>query len=231
MSQRAPLAFIAGLGLAASLAACATSAEPPPGPPSPTYADQHRIGVEQTGERFDIAVSAADVALSAEARSSLVSFGRAYRALGHGPLVMSAPSGGSNADAAARVAQETRMVLVEAGVPFAAIAGSTYDASGTDAAPVVVSFSRYEAVAPDCRPLWEQDLMANRHRPYESFGCANNANLAAMIEDPHDLLAPRDETPRDAARRAAVLELYRTGQSTHAARSSDERVAISDAVE
>jgi hypothetical protein len=28
-----------------------------------------------------------------------------------------------------------------------------------------------------------------------------------------------------------VLDRYRTGQSTHAARSSDERVAISDAVE
>lgn len=222
---------LAALGLAAALSACASRPEPPLGPASPTSADQHRIAVEQTGERYDIMVAPTDSGLNAEARADIAAFARAYRDQGHGPMVMSAPSGGANADAAARIANETRMALVEAGVPFAAIAGSTYDASDTDTSPVVISFSRYEAVAPECRPLWEQDLMANRHRPYESFGCATNANLAAMIEDPHDLIAMRDETPRDAARRANVLENYRNGATTHASRSSDERVSVSDAVE
>jgi type IV pilus biogenesis protein CpaD/CtpE len=38
-------------------------------------------------------------------------------------------------------------------------------------------------------------------------------------------------TPRDAARRAVVLDRYRNGQPTGAERSDDERAAISDAVE
>jgi pilus assembly protein CpaD len=52
-----------------------------------------------------------------------------------------------------------------------------------------------------------------------------------MIEDPHDLLQPRTMTPRDAARRAVVLDRYRNGQPTGAERSSDEQAAISDVID
>jgi pilus assembly protein CpaD len=52
-----------------------------------------------------------------------------------------------------------------------------------------------------------------------------------MIEDPHDLLGPRGEDPRDGGRRATVMGLYRQGEVTHAARSEDERVSISNAID
>jgi len=222
---------LVGLGLAATLGACVTPSEPPPGPPLATEADRHRIEVLQTGERLDVAIAAQDMGLSAEMRASLTAFGAAYRAEGHGPLMLSAPSGGENADAAARAAQEARLVLASAGVPYAAIAASAYDASGTATAPLVLSFTRYEAVAPECAPLWEQDLSEDLHTPYASFGCAMNANLAAMIEDPHDLIAPRAETPRDASRRATVLDNYRQGAPTGATRSPDEQAQISTAIQ
>jgi len=216
------------LGLSA-LGACA-SVPTPEGPPAASAADRHRIEVNETAERIEIPVSEGDVSLSPGARASLRAFAGNYLRYGHGALVLSSPSGGSNADAASVIAHETRMSLVDAGVSYAAVAGSTYDGSGAEA-PIVVSFARFEAQAPDCTPIWEQDLAhQSNNQPWESFGCATNANLAALVEDPADLLYPRNADPRDGGRRTAVMEAYREGDVTHADRSNDERVTISNAV-
>ena len=56
-----------------------------------------------------------------------------------------------------------------------------------------------------------EQRVQNRH--YESFGCATQQNLAAMVDNPLDLLYPRGMTPADAARRATVLDKYRRGES------------------
>jgi pilus assembly protein CpaD len=51
-----------------------------------------------------------------------------------------------------------------------------------------------------------------------------------MVADPRDLLQPREETPRDSMRRAAVMGHYRAGEQSHAVRTPDERISVSDAV-
>jgi pilus assembly protein CpaD len=226
MKSRLPLL---ALGLSA-LGACASVPEPV-GPPVSSSADRHRIEVTQTAERVEIPVSGGDETLSPGARASLRAFAGNYLRYGHGALVLSSPSGGANADAASVVANEARMALVESGVSYAAVAGSTYDAAGAGDAPIIVSFARYEAQAPECAPLWEQDLgHQSNNQPWDSFGCATQANLAAMVEDPADLLRPRDADARDSERRDTVMEAYRNGDQTHADRTSDERVTISNAV-
>ncbi len=225
MNSRLPL-ILASLG---ALGACA-SVPTPKGPPLASAADRHRIEVAQTSERVEIPVKADDTHLSPEARQDLDALAASYLRYGHGALVLSAPSGGANADAASVLAQQTRMSLVEAGVSYAAVAGSTYDASGESAAPIIVSFDRYEAQAPECAPLYEQDLAhQSDNQAWDSFGCATQANLAAMIDDPRDLLQPRAEDPRDSGRRDTVMQAYRAGQQTHATRSDEERVTISNA--
>lgn len=228
MTSRLPYLL---LGLSA-LTACASVPPPPPGPPTASVADRHRIEVAQTGERLDIIVSPGDVALTAKARSDLAALANGYMRYGHGALILSTPSGGPNSDSASLVTHEARLVLVDAGVPFSAIAGSIYDGSGAGDAPIVATFTRFEAHAPECAPLWEQDLAhQSDNQPWESFGCTTQANLAAMVEDPHDLLAARDEDPRDSGRRSVVFDHYRAGEVSHAARDSDERVTISNAVQ
>ncbi|MES1198744.1 MAG: CpaD family pilus assembly protein [Pseudomonadota bacterium] len=226
MKARLPLL----LASAAALTACAT-AKPPPGPPIAGAEDRHHIDVQQTGDRLEIPVAKGDVAMSNDSHGALQGFAGAYLRAGHGSMILSAPSGGDNADAAALVAQQTRLALVDAGVPYAAIAGSTYDASGRPDAPIVLRFTTYEAEAPQCQPLYEQDLAhQSDNQPWPSFGCAMQANLAAMVEDPHDLLGPRDEESRDGGRRETVFTAYRAGQHTTAERTDDERTTISNAV-
>lgn len=217
---------------AGTLGACATFApEAPEGPPVASAADRHVIAVEQTSERLEIVVAAGDSSLSSKSRADLQALAGRYLRFGHGALILSAPAGGANAAAAETIAQQAHASLVEAGVSYAAVAASTYDAVGESEAPVVVAFARFEAHAPECAPLWAQDLAhQSNNQPWGSFGCATQANLAALVEDPHDLLAPRGEDPRSADRRTTVLEAYAAGEVTHAERSEQEHVAVSDAV-
>ena len=62
------------------------------------------------------------------------------------------------------------------------------------------------------------------------FGCANNMNIALMLADPGDVVAPPDLDPAMAARRSDMFDKYRKGQPTASTRSPDERGAVSTAV-
>lgn len=220
MTHRIPM-LLAGLG---ALGACASVPEPK-GEPAASAADHHQILVEQTNERLEIALSPGEASLPAKAREDVAVFASGYLRYGHGALVFSAPTAPSNASAASR---EARMALAEAGVPYASVAVSSYDSEGKADAPIVLSFTRFEAQAPECAPLWTQDLAhQSNNQAWASFGCATQANLAAMLDDPHDLLEPRAEDARDSDRRDAVMERYRQGQPTGAIRSNEEHAQVS----
>ncbi len=226
MSSRLPLAL---LGLSA-LGACATSAIAPANiGPVPTRADAHVINVTQGSARLEVPVAAGEATLTDKARSDLRDFASAYLRYGHGAMILSTPSGSANANAASMLAGQMRISLVDAGVSYGAVAGSTYDAGDNANAPIVVSFARFEAAAPHCAPLYEQDLAhQSDNLPWDSFGCAMQANLAALVEDPADLLAPRADDPRDSNRRGTVMNHYRAGEVTHATRDNDERATVSN---
>jgi pilus assembly protein CpaD len=226
MSSRLPLALLSF----SALGACATSAIPPTNiGPAPTRADSHVIEVTQAAARLEIDVSPQDTMLTDKARSDLHDFAAAYLRYGHGALILSTPSGGANAGAASMLAGQTRMSLVESGVSYGAVAGSTYDAGDNASAPIVVTFARFEAQAPHCRPIYEQDLAHQEdNQAWDSFGCAMQANLAAEVEDPADLLQPRPDAPRDSNRRGTVMQAYRAGTTTHAIRDPDERATVSN---
>lgn len=219
------------LGLSA-LGACAGIPDQPEGRALASAADRHQISVEKSVQNLEIPVASGDQGLAPQEHAALLDFAGQYLRYGHGPIVLSTPAGGANESVATMLARQTRMSLAEAGVSHAAMAEATYDASGRDGAPIIVGFSRYEARAPECAPLWEQDLAhQSNNQPWESFGCATQANLAALIEDPHDLLQPRGEDPRDSGRRDTVFQDYRAGDPTGATRTNDERARVSNAVQ
>ena len=227
MSSSRLTSLLLGLSAAASLGACASM--PDPQPPVASAADRHAISVEQAGERLEIPVAAGEATLNPQALANIDRFASGYLRFGHGALILSTPSGDANSESASLVAHQTRLALTEAGVPYAAIAGSSYDAAGADGSPIILSFTRYEASAPECAPMWSQDLAhQSNNQPWESFGCATQANLAAMIEDPHHLIAPRTMAARDSGRRDTVMEAYRAGDQTHSDRTQDERISISN---
>jgi pilus assembly protein CpaD len=77
-----------------------------------------------------------------------------------------------------------------------------------------VGFTHYEAKGPDCGRKWSSFTHSMDNKVSANFGCASTADIAAMIANPADLVAPREMTPGDAGRRATVLEKYRQGLIT-----------------
>lgn len=225
--MRSPLSLLSGVAAAAALGACASM--PDPHPPVASHADRHAITVEQASARMEIPVAAGESDLSQQSRDEIAAFASGYLRFGHGAMVMSTPSGNGAIEETSLLAHQARLALVEAGVPYAAVSGANYNASGAANAPIVLTFSRYEARAPECAPIWSQDLAhQSNNQPWESFGCATQANIAALVEDPRDLLRPRDMDARDGGRRDHVMGAYREGEQTHATRSTDERISISN---
>jgi len=90
-----------------------------------------------------------------------------------------------------------------------------------DADDVRLSYIRYQAHAEACGD-WSVNLAstsANHRSP--NFGCATQHNLAAMVADPRDLLAPDSSVGQpDAQRRLTVLDKYRKGDPTPAAKTA-----------
>ncbi|MGA8919494.1 MAG: CpaD family pilus assembly lipoprotein, partial [Pseudolabrys sp.] len=63
----------------------------------------------------------------------------------------------------------------------------------------------------DLGPSLKSGFIENR--PYWNLGCASQRNLAAMVDNPADLLQPRGEVPPYAPRRTVVLDRYKKGEN------------------
>lgn len=85
-------------------------------------------------------------------------------------------------------------------------------------APLVLSFTTMVAEVPHECGQWPFDLAAGagdeswQNEPYWDLGCAYQANLAAQVEDPLDLVRPRQETAADTVRRVNDIRQLRDGK-------------------
>lgn len=75
--------------------------------------------------------------------------------------------------------------------------------------PVVVSYERFTATPPKCRPITENMAYNPRNLGAESFGCAQQHNISVMISNPADLVRMQEESPVDGARRTLPISRYR----------------------
>jgi len=73
-----------------------------------------------------------------------------------------------------------------------------------------------------------QDASYMENRPYWNLGCASQRNLAAMVDNPADLVQPRAETPVLTSRRATALDKYRKGEATATQYPDANKGKISD---
>jgi pilus assembly protein CpaD len=162
-----------------------------------------------------LVLAAADGAqgLSGQEYSQLTTFANDFVQLGRGTLVISVPVNAGNSATAALIAQDAQRALYAGGVDYAKISGGTYQAQGRPNAPIMLSFARYEAQKIACKPWSETDPRKTASNlPPDRFGCAQNANLAAMVADPGDLLADRRDGPRDAGRIQVGVDKQRKGE-------------------
>jgi pilus assembly protein CpaD len=83
--------------------------------------------------------------------------------------------------------------------------------------------------------LWPEDLgpsilnrRSSENKDYYNFGCSTQRNLAAMIDNPADLVQPRPETPAYTARRNVAFERYRRGETSTTNYPEGEKAKLSD---
>ena len=102
-------------------------------------------------------------------------------------------------------------------MPPQGIVVRSYRASERTLATVRITYPKIAAQAGPCG-LWPKDVGPSLNRDYNenqppwNFGCASQRNLAAMVDNPADLVQPRGETPPYEMRRTTVMEKYRAGQ-------------------
>src|SRR5690606_23801702 len=149
--------------------------------------------------------------LTAEQRAQVAQMASTWRREGTGHLLIETPKGTANTRTAAYAAREAQSILRASGVPPRAIVAKAYSAEPSALGPVRLGYLRIEAEAGPCG-LWPEDIGASlypsltrvhpnvENQPYYNFGCSTQQNLAAMIENPEDLVQPRASTPPYAAR-------------------------------
>ena len=243
MKNRTPVEKHGSLGLLSALAclsltlgACTyTGAEVVTASVPDDYKLRHPIAIEEANRSVVIFVGHGRGGLSASQRTDVLGLAQVWLREGTGAIVADVPVDTPNSKAAANSFQEIRSLLVAAGVPARGIVLHHYHPDDPRTfATIRLNYPRIAAVAGPCG-LWPEDLgpsILNRryseNKDYYNFGCANQRNLAAMIDNPADLEQPRTESPPYTARRTAAFEKYRKGEPSAIAYPEAEKAKLSD---
>jgi pilus assembly protein CpaD len=224
------------LGLATALGACthtddgATMASTPA-----DYRLTHPITVQESNRSVVIFVGRARGGLSAEQRADVMGLAEVWLQEGTGAIVADVPVGTPNARAAADAFREAQSLLAAAGVPPRGITVHHYHPDDPrQLATLRLTYPKFTAVAGPCG-LWPEDLGPSikdksylENKPYYNFGCAYQRNMAAMIDNPEDLVQPRAETPAYTVRRTEGFDKYRKGTTTTTAYPEADKAKLSD---
>jgi pilus assembly protein CpaD len=184
------------------------------------YRQRHPIVLKEAPRHVELFIGNRRGTLNAAQRAEVLAFAQHWHSEGTGGVMIDVPSGTPNARSAATALQEVRAILAGAGVPPHAVATRPNRAS--DPRKLATLRLHYPKLTADVGPcgLWPYDLGPTydrehfENREYYNLGCATQRNLAAMVDNPTDLVQPRAETPIDAQRRAGVLEKYQKGEAT-----------------
>ena len=218
------LGMIAGVALAGCASTGHDLADAPPITPT------ERFAIEVRPQPQELRLGTHAQGVSPNQAHALADFAQGWSSAQGGEVTLQTPSHGGDPAAAYRTAQGARDVLVASGVSAGAVKIVGYDAGGDHEAPIIIGYTRYVAQGPQCGQAWENLSNTTANREYNNFGCALTANVAAQIDNPADLLNPRDSTPADAGRRQQVLDHYRKGEVTSSAKDEQANGAVSRAV-
>lgn len=181
----------------------------------------HPIEVAPSFHALRVNFSNSNVGLMPDDSARFDAFVADYIQHGNGAISVSAPAG---RDASVAIEYFGERLAAE-GVPRERILVGVKDSPD---GKVEIGYIGYQAQANGCGD-WSANLsftLDNQVSP--NFGCAVQNNIAAMVADPRDLIAPRTMSAGDAARRAHVYSAYRDGKPTGAEHSSEQSGAVSD---
>lgn len=225
------------VGLSLSLGACKTldapimAAEPYPD----DYRLRHPIAVTEADRSIVVFIGTGRGGMTAAQRADVVGMAQTWMREGTGGITIDMPAGTPNARAAHDTLREIQAMIAAAGVPPRAVSVRQYTPPDPrHMAAIRLNYPRIAATAGPCG-LWPEDIGPSykntnwyENKQYYNFACAHQRNLAAMIDEPSDLVQPRAEAPAYTARRNAAFEKFRKGASTTTTYPEAEKAKLSD---
>jgi pilus assembly protein CpaD len=210
------------IGLAVALSGCMRTGEEVTTASIPEdYRLRHPIAIEEANKSIVVFVGQGRGGLSAEQRADVIGLARAWLREATGAINVDVPVGTPNARMAADSMREIHALLGAAGVPPRGMVVRQYHPENPrHMAAIRLSYPKIAAEAGPCG-LWPEDIgpsIKNKsyfeNKQYYNFGCAYQRNMAAMVDNPADLVQARPETPPDMMRRSAAFEKYRKTTTT-----------------
>jgi pilus assembly protein CpaD len=215
------------------LAACKTTETADNTPYPYDYRQRHPITIQEGTRTVELFVERRRSGLTPSQRSTVGAFARNWHRDATGGVQISVASGAGNDRAFTETLSEIQGILVAGGIPAGAIAVRSRPADPSQLAPIVLAYPRMTATAGPCG-RWPNDLGPgagieyDTNEPYWNLGCSQQRNLAAMVEEPADLVQPRGEDAAYTARRSVVLDKYRKGEDTTTQYRDTDKAKIAD---
>ncbi len=205
------------LALILPIAACAKVDRMATGTTIPDdYHARHPIVLANTARTLDIFVVSDSGKLDQRQKADLEAFARLYRMRGRGQMSAMVPS---NIMPSAR---EATLNTIRSSLAANGIKGyllvSTFPVTDDGlASPIRLSYQQLAAkVATRCGE-WPADLASGssavgwENRPYYNLGCSTQQALASQVDDPLDLVRPRDMELADVQMRTRAIGFIRQG--------------------
>jgi pilus assembly protein CpaD len=224
------------VGLAVVLGACTHTGDEVTTASIPEdYRLRHPIAIQEANQSVVIFVGHARGGLSADQRADVMGLAQTWLHEATGPIVADVPVDTPNAAAAADAFREVQALLAAAGVPPRGITLHRYHPSDQrQMAAIRLNYPKISATAGPCG-LWPEDLGPSikdksylENKSWYNLGCANQRNMAAMADNPADLVQPRTETPAYTMRRTEAFEKYRKGTTTTTTYPESDKAKLSD---
>jgi pilus assembly protein CpaD len=224
------------VGLAVVLGACTHTGDEVTTASIPEdYRLRHPIAIQEANQSVVIFVGHARGGLSADQRADVMGLAQTWLHEATGPITADVPVDTPNAAAAADAFREVQALLAAAGVPPRGITLHRYHPSDQrQMAAIRLNYPKITATAGPCG-LWPEDLGPSikdksylENKSWYNLGCANQRNMAAMADNPADLVQPRTETPAYTMRRTEAFEKYRKGTTTTTNYPESDKAKLSD---
>ena len=172
---------------------------------------RNSVQIAETIERLELYSRPNGMSLSARDQDAVAHFLQNYGHHGDGPLYINVPSRPGAG------VHETRTILTrmmsDLGMGGSAIQTGQYPVAALGPAPVVVSYRRLKSVPVDCSQELGLLTTTYNNQAYAGYGCVQTANLAAMIENPRQLIEPYPMTNPNMQRRMTVYDKYIEGEN------------------
>jgi pilus assembly protein CpaD len=199
------------------------------------YRQRHPIAIQEANQSIVVFVGQGRGGLNESQRADVIGLAQTWLRDGTGTINIDVPVNTANARAAADSAREIQALLAAVGVPPRGIMVRQYRPEDPrHLAAIRVGYPRIAAVAGPCG-LWPEDLgpsIKNKgyfeNKSYYNFGCAYQRNMAAMADNPSDLVQPRSETPAYTPRRNIAFDRYRKGTPTTTTYPEADKAKLSD---